>query len=464
MTDNNENVEIKEEEQQHLPLLDDIDMLRKREDVSELEDILKANILGGYSRKKVLDYIGSIREQQFKAEEKFRKNLKELIEQKEELRRRLDQSEVYITELEDRNYELSDDLKRFSEGDIGKYQNKISDMESNFSNLEKELLLLEEEKHNIIAQLQLKEKNIIELEDKNKSITSKLLEMENSELQKEREVHLELEKQIEKLKEELQNAHTKVEKHKEAEKAQKNEILELKESLEKLNVAYEASKASVIAIQENLIKKEDAIAQNCNRYEVQLKEIEDKYQTQLSELTSNMDISQKIILEKEDKIKELENVSSIKLMDIEKNYQIKINALIKNLMDKDQELNQIVKSLEERDYSLKQSQNENKSLEAKSEVFNKNMLEAVDKLEEYVEINRNLLKSLEEERKRNTDILKEKLTLEIDFCASQYKINDMDYEIKTLSKQNEKLAIQIEKERTRAKELILEFGTSKELS
>lgn len=34
---------------------------------------LKANILGGYSRKKVLDYIGSIREQQFKAEEKFRK-------------------------------------------------------------------------------------------------------------------------------------------------------------------------------------------------------------------------------------------------------------------------------------------------------------------------------------------------------------------------------------------------------
>lgn len=463
MTDNNENVEIKEE-QQHLPLLDDIDMLRKREDVSELEDILKANILGGYSRKKVLDYIASIREQQFKAEEKFRKNLKELIEQKEELRRRLDQSEVYITELEDRNYELSDDVKRFSEGDIGKYQNKISDMENNFSNLEKELLSLEEEKHNLIAQIQLKEKNIIELEDKNKSITSKLLEMENSELQKERELHLELEKQIEKLKEELQNAHIKVEKHKEIEKVQKNEILELKESLGKLNEAYEASKASVIAIQENLIKKEDAIAQNCNRYEVQLKEIEDKYQTQLSELTSNMDISQKIILEKEDKIKELENVSSIKLMDIEKNYQLKINALIKNLMDKDQELNQIVKSLEERDYSLKQSQNENKSLEAKSEVFNKNMLEAVDKLEEYVEINRNLLKSLEEERKRNTDILKEKLTLEIDFCASQYKINDMDYEIKTLSKQNEKLAIQIEKERARAKELILEFGTSKELS
>lgn len=258
---------------------------------------------------------------------------------------------MYITELEDRNYELSDDIKRFSEGDIGKYQNKISDMENRLSELEKEMVSLEEEKHNLIAQLQLKGKNIIELEDKNKSITSKLLEMENLELQKEREFHL-----------------------------------------------------------------------------------------------------------------ELENVSSIKLMDIERNYQLKINALIKNLMDKDQELNQIVKSLEERDYSLKQSQNENKSLEAKSEVFNRNMLEAVDKLEEYVEINRNLLKSLEEERKRNTDILKEKLTLEIDFCASQYKINDMDYEIKTLSKQNEKLAIQIEKERTRAKELILEFGTSKELS
>lgn len=297
MTDNNENVEIKEEKQ-HLPLLDDIDMLRKREDVSELEDILKANILGGYSRKKVLDYIGSIREQQFKAEEKFRKNLKELIEQKEELRRRLDQSEVYITELEDRNYDLSDDIKKFSEGDVGKYQNKIAEMQNKLSDLEKEIISAEDEKHNLIAQLQLKSKNIIELEDKNQSITSKLLEMENLELQKEREFHLELEKQIEKLKEELQNAQAKVEKHKEAEKVQKNEILELKESLGKLNEAYEASKASVISIQENLIKKEDAIAQNCNRYEVQLKEIEDKYQTQLSDLTSNMEISQKIILDR----------------------------------------------------------------------------------------------------------------------------------------------------------------------
>lgn len=458
-TETDDNSEVKE---QNMPLLDDIDLLRRREDVNELEDILKANILGGYSRKKVLDYIGSIREQQFKAEEKFRKNLKELIEQKEDLRRRLEQGEDYIKELEKRNYELSDDVKKFSEGDVGKYQRLVSDLENKILNFDRIVKKLEEEKHNLAAQVQLRDKSILELEDKNKSITSKLLEMESSELQKEKEIHAELEKHIEKLKEELKISNEKTEKHKNIEKEQKVKMEELKNSFDKLNDAYEASKASIITIQENLIKKEDVITQNCNRYEQQLTEIEEKYQSQLSEITSNLDISQKIIIEKDEKIKELEKVSDIKLMDIEKNYQIKVNSLIKNLMDKDQELNQIVKALEERDYSLKQSQNENRSLEAKSEVFNKNILETVDKLDEYVEINKNLLKSIEEERKRNTDILKEKLTLEIDFCSAQYKINDMDYEIKTLTKQNEKLAIQIEKERTRAKELILEFGGSKE--
>lgn len=459
VSDSDNNIEEKEE---NTPLLDDIDLLRRREDVNELEDILKANILGGYSRKKVLDYIGSIREQQFKAEEKFRKNLKELIEQKEDLRKRLEQGEDYIKEVEKRNYELSDDIKKFSEGDVGKYQKLVADFENKVLNLDKSIEKLEEEKHNLSAQVQLRDKSILELEDKNKSITSKLLEMESSELQKEKEIHLELEKNIEKLKEELKIANEKTDKHKNIEKEQKVQLEDLKAAFDKLNEAYEASKASIITIQENLIKKEDVINQNCNRYEQQITEIEEKYQSQLSEITSNLEISQKIIIKKDEKIKELEKVSDIKLMDIEKNYQLKVNSLIKNLMDKDQELNQIVKSLEERDYSLKQSQNENKSLEAKSEVFSKNMLETVDKLEEYVEINKNLLKSIEEERKRNTDILKEKLTLEIDFCSAQYKINDMDYEIKTLAKQNEKLAIQIEKERTRAKELILEFGGPKE--
>jgi len=59
------------------------------------------------------------------------------------------------------------------------------------------------------------------------------------------------------------------------------------------------------------------------------------------------------------------------------------------------------------------------------------------------------------------EILKDKITLEINYSAKEQKVNDLDYEVEVLSKWNEKLTSQMEQERETAKELIAQFGTTR---
>lgn len=168
----NPNVNINEVEEQE----DSIDNLRKREEEQELDKLLKKNVLGGYSKKHIQDYLNSVKEQQLKSEEKFNHNLKEVQTEKETLKIQLDQTSLRLKEIETKNMALESRLQ--------KAESKISTEEA-LTSLEQQLdtnkVLVEQiEKYKQDNLIQLKAKINLEIDAlaKNQKIEDLSLQVE----------------------------------------------------------------------------------------------------------------------------------------------------------------------------------------------------------------------------------------------------------------------------------------------
>lgn len=443
--------------------LDEIGLIRKRQGMNEIEGSLKANVFGGYSKKIVSEYVNAIREQQAKVEERFKKNLKEIFEEKEELKKKWEENQKYILELEEQNSQFYKKVKDADKFDIEGYNNEIKRLEDSLSSALEEKKNLGKDNDSLLANLVIGNKHIEEVESKYKEMTSKLLEMEKIDVDKEREHISLLETNVARLTVELENKNKEIAEYKKQSEYDQNEFKNLKMQYDSIVAANDSNKSLLIEAQKSLLEKENIIAENSNRYEKQMQQLNNQFQSQLSEATKNLESAHKMILEKEQALNATDSLSKAKLTEVEINYQLKLDSMMENLLKKDAQINQLAKSLEENAHFSNLMEHNNKSLKKNADNFKSNLDKSMKKLQEYSEINKSLMRELEDERTRNIEILKEKITLEINYSAKEQKINDLDYEVEVLSKWNEKLTEQMEQERAKAKELISQFAITREV-
>lgn len=441
--------------------LDEIGLIRKREDLNEVEYALKTNIFGRTSKKKVAEYLNAIRDQHKKSEERFNQNLKEVYHEKEELKKKWEENQAYIVKLETENSEIHEKMKKTDRFNSGTYDQEIAILEDSLAVALAENRILESDKESLILDLESNNKHISEIESRYNEMTSRILEMEKIDVNNEREQMASLEVNIASLTKEIEKKDKDIAQYEKQLEAYSKEFESLKNSYSSIVVAHDNNKSLLIDSQKSLLEKENIISENSRRYEKQSEELNNQFQRQLSEVAKNLESAHNMVVERDQAIRVANNANQARFVEIESNYQIKLDSMMKNLLQKDDQINQFAKSLEETAHSSKLLENENKSLKKNADSFKSGLNRAMEKIEEYTKLNNSLLEELEEERLRNVEILKDKITLEINYSAKEQKVSDLNYEVEVLSKWNEKLTSQMEQERETAKELIAQFGTTR---
>ncbi|MGB5824531.1 MAG: hypothetical protein WBH44_10705, partial [Proteocatella sp.] len=366
---------------------DDIDLLRKRNEMNEIENVLKANIFGGYPKKQVLEYINSILQQQSKIEERFKTNLKEVFEEKEDLRKRWEANQQYIAGIETQNAEFYEKMKKTDNFNIDSYQDELKKLQNSLETVLDEKAILENDKNSLSANLADNDKHIKEVESKYKEMTSKLLEMEKTDVNKEREQIYTLETNVIKLTNELEKKDKEIIKYEKQLENYSKDFENLKNSYDSVIVAHDNNKSLLIDSQKALLAKEDIISKNSKRYEKQAEELSSQFHRQLSEVTKNLESAHNMVFERDQVIRSSSSSSQAKLLELENNYQAKLDSMMKNLLEKDEQINRFAKSVEETNHSLKLLENENKSLKRNADSFKSSLNKAIEKLEEYTSLN-----------------------------------------------------------------------------
>lgn len=419
------NVEMLAEDNQHKEAAvkkgldaDDISMLRKRAGVKEIETLLKPNIFGSYSKKQIQDYVDSLAEQNRKMEETFRMNLKEIYDEKEDLRKKFEENQRYIKEIEERNQQLYSESASFDRDSMKGYESEVKNLRISFESMKEENHFLKAENEQLHAKSTSDNRHIDELETRYREMTAKLLEYEGTDAEAEKEKVRNLEQSIAELRTELEGINADIEKLNQQINDRSTEIEDLRKLYENVKISEQKSSDMVVERQKSLHEKSDIIAKNAERYEQNINELEAKYQD-------------------------------------------KLESMMKNLLEKDDRINELAGSLEQATHNLRITENELISLKESESSARASVAQSVEKLDEISKRSSAVSEEIETERQKNVVLLKDKISMELDLAAKSQQIRNLEYRLEVMEKANANLSSQMELDRARAKELIAEFGTTR---
>lgn len=440
---------------------DIFDMLRRRGDERELEKIFKANIFGGYSKKQITDYIESVERQSRKMEEVFQANFKEVSDEKEDLKRQLDQSEKYIRELEERNNQLHMDNASYDKKSIQSYEAAILKVKDNLDSVKEQNDFLKTENEKLHAKAASDKKHMDELEEKYKQMTAKLLSYEGTGVEEAKEKISALEKELSDISLAMSAKNQELTSIQKIKENQIEEIATLSKAVENFQEIEKNDKDTILRLKDRLIEKAEETVKNAKRYELNIKELEEKQGEKLLRLESTIQKVQTLLAEKDMEIKNLKAQAELSLTEVKQDYQSKVDSLMKNLLQKDTKVSELAKALEESAHALRLAENESLSLKDTTFQAKKNLEESMGQLSELSERGRAMLLDIDSERSKGVSLLKEKIKLDLRIIEKEEQIVNLEFNLQTLKKVNERLTEQMEFERKRAKELIEEFGTTR---
>lgn len=440
---------------------DDISMLRKRAGVKEIETLLKPNMFGSYSKKQIQDYVDSIAEQHKKMEETFRNNIREISEEKEDLRKKLEENQRYIKDLEERNQALYSESASFDKDSMKGYESEVKNLRSSVESMKEENHFLKAENEQLHAKATSDNRHIEELETRYREMTAKLLEYEGTDTEAEKEKVRNLEQSIAELRAELEERNGDIEKLNQQINDRSTEIEDLRKLYENVKISEQKSRDLTEELQKSLHEKSDIIAKNAERYEQNINELEAKYQDKLSELSKSIEKAHAMVSAKDEEMLKAQNQHRLAASETEKSYQDKLESMMKNLLEKDDRINELAGSLEQATHSLRITENELVSLRESESSAKASVAQSVEKLDEISKRSSAVSEEIETERQKNVVLLKDKITLELDLAAKSQQIRNLEYRLEVMEKANANLTSQMELDRARAKELIAEFGTTR---
>lgn len=440
---------------------DDISMLRKRAGVKELETLLKPNMFGSYSKKQIQDYVDSIAEQHKKMEETFRNNIREISVEKEDLRKKLDENQRYIKDLEERNQALYSESASFDRDSMKGYESEVKNLRSSFESMKEENHFLKAENEQLHAKATSDNRHIDELEARYREMTAKLLEYEGTDTEAEKEKVRNLEQIIDELRTELEERSGDIEKLNQQINDRSTEIEDLRKLYENVKISEQKSREMADELQKSLHEKSDVIAKNAEKYEQNINELESKYQDKLSELSKSIEKAHEMVSAKDEEMLKAQNQHRLAVSEAEKSYQDKLESMMKNLLEKDDRINELAGLLEKATHNLRINENELFSLRESESSAKASVAQSVEKLDEISKRSSAVSEEIETERQKNLKLLKDKITLELDIAAKSQQIRNLEYRLEVMEKANANLNSQMELDRARAKELIAEFGTTR---